>query len=252
MSQILKLKAHGARIRATLAAHTAGFWFWHLLLPLLLGLLLWKVYPATGWDDAVERWYYDPVSRSFPLRDVIWMTAGMHTGLKLAMIAIGVAVFGAWVATFFNAELRRERGRLAWIWLAMLVASQFIALLKSQSIHHCPWDIADYGGYAPHLALFDRLPAGITPGRCFPGGHASAGFMLMALYFGLRHDRPRWAHASLLGALLLGGSMGWSQAMRGAHFVSHTLWSAWVVWLVLLAAYLLFPLQSATVNQNKK
>lgn len=233
---------------SALKQHSWAFWLWHLGLPLLLGLLLWQIYPATGWDEQVERWYYDPVARTFPLRDVVWMTAGMHTGLKLLVIALGVALFGAWATSFYDPRLRSERGRLAWAWVSMLVASQVVALLKKNSIHHCPWDIADYGGYAPHLALFDALPAGMTPGRCFPGGHASAGFVLMALYFVLRHDQPQWARGALWGALLLGGIMGWSQTMRGAHFVSHTLWSAWVVWLVLLAAYLLFPPRIGTAQ----
>ncbi len=252
MPRFLTLKSYTAQVKQGIAQHAPAFWLWHLVLPLLIGLLLWKSYPATGWDDLVEHWYYDPATRSFPLRDAVWMTAGMHTGLKLLVIALGMMVLGTWIATFFNPELRAERRRLAWIWLAMLIASQLVGLLKSQSIHHCPWDVIDYGGYAPHLALFDILPAGITPGRCFPGGHAAAGFVLMALYFGLRHDRPCWARWSLVGALVMGSIMGWSQTMRGAHFVSHTLWSAWVVWFVLLAGYLLFPVQlSAGGRRNK-
>ena len=226
---------------AHLQQHSRYFWFWHLVLPLLLGVLLWKVYPATGLDDIVERWYYDPATHSFPLRDVVWMTAGMHTGLKLLVVTLGVIVFASWLTTFFDPRLRGERRRLAWVWVSMGLASLVITQLKRTSIHHCPWDIVDYGGYAPHLALFDSLPANVTPGRCFPGGHASAGFVLMALYFALRKDHPQWARLALASGLILGLIMGWSQTMRGAHFVSHTLWAAWVVWLLLLGAYVLFP-----------
>lgn len=226
---------------ALIRQHPARFWLWHLGLPLLLGLLLWQVYPATGLDDLIEHWYYDPAARAFPLRDGVWLTVGAHSGLKMLVIAVGLAAFFAWLASFFELGLRFERRRLGWIWGAIALASAAISLLKQGSIHHCPWDIADYGGYAPHLALFDSLPAGIKAGRCFPGGHASGGFALMALYFGLRDERPRAARAALLGALALGWVMGWAQTMRGAHFLSHTLWSAWIVWLVLLAAYLVFP-----------
>ena len=225
----------------SLRGRGAGFWFLHLGLPLLLGLLLWRVYPQTGLDYLVEDWFYDRRLHVFPWRDHILMTAGMHAGLKTLVLALAIAVFLVWIGSLLGLVARSERRRLGWVWVGIGLASLAVSLLKQTSIHHCPWDIVDYGGYAPHLELFDRLPEGIKAGRCFPGGHASGGFALMALYFGLRDDYPRWAAAGLLFGLALGGVMGWGQTMRGAHFLSHTLWSAWVVWLVLLLCYLLFP-----------
>lgn len=236
-------KLRGARMPsvslASVKQHSWQFWCTHLGLPLLLGLLLLLVYPATGIDDLVQHLYYDSAVHTFPLRDELWLTVGMHTGLKMLVIAVGVAVFGGWLGSFFDIDLQQERRRLAWIWIAMALGSIEVSTLKHFSIHHCPWDIAEYGGYAPHLALFDVLPAGMTPGRCFPGGHASGGFVLMALYFALRDDHPRSARLVLIGALGLGSAMGWAQTMRGAHFLSHTLWTAWVVWMLLLLVYLL-------------
>jgi membrane-associated PAP2 superfamily phosphatase len=224
-----------------------SFWFWHLALPLLLGLMLWRVYPMTGLDALVQGWYFEPATRSFPLREQVWLSAGMHAGLKMLVVALSIAVFAVWLATFFGVGPRQERRRLGWIWIAIALAAQAVLQLKQASIHHCPWDIVDYGGYAPHLALFEALPDGIKPGRCFPGGHASGGFSLMALYFGLRDDRPQLARWVLGLTFALGCVMGWAQTMRGAHFLSHTLWSAWVVWLVLLLAYLVFSPQPKPV-----
>ena len=226
---------------AAVRQHPASFWLWHLALPLGLGLLLWKFYPATGIDPLIQSWYYDPSAHAFPLRNEPWLTIGMHSGFKMLTIAFGVVVFGAWAISYCERTLQPEQRRLGWIWISMLIASATISKLKEASMHHCPWDLIDYGGYAPHLALFDELPTQIQPGHCFPGGHASAGFVLLALYFGLRDDRPGQARAALFGAIGLGLVMGWSQTMRGAHFLSHTLWSAWVIWLVLLLCYLVFP-----------
>lgn len=217
------------------------FWWWHLVLPLIFGLLLWRVYPSTGIDEIIQSWYYDSHAHTFPLRNEAWLTIGMHSTLKMLAIAFAVLVFAAWAISFFEPALQPERRRLGWIWIAIALASAVISTLKGASIHHCPWDLAGYGGYAPHLSLFDALPASIEPGHCFPGGHASGGFALIALYFGLRDDRKQLANAALTGALMLGFIMGWGQTMRGAHFLSHTLWSALVVWLVLLLCYLVFP-----------
>jgi membrane-associated PAP2 superfamily phosphatase len=36
----------------------------------------------------------------------------------------------------------------------------------------------------------------------------------------------------LTAILVLGALFGWAQLARGAHFASHTLWSAWLCWIV--------------------
>ena len=73
-------------------------------------------------------------------------------------------------------------------------------------------------------------------GRCFPAGHASAGFGFVAGYFAFARDAPRVARAWLVAALLAGLIFGLAQQVRGAHFMSHTLWTAWLCWCVGLAA----------------
>lgn len=48
-------------------------------------------------------------------------------------------------------------------------------------------------------------------------------------------------------ALLAGGlALGWMQQLRGAHFLSHTLWSAWIACAIVLA--LLVLLQERAVR----
>ena len=104
-------------------------------------------------------------------------------------------------------------------------------------MHGCPSDLITYGGNLPLLGLFEHIPQGTEAGHCFPGGHASGGFALMAFFFAFREYQPNFAMAMLALALVLGFSMGWAQMMRGEHFLSHNLWSAWVVWLVLFVLF---------------
>ena len=35
---------------------------------------------------------------------------------------------------------------------------------------------------------------------------------------------------ALVAALPAGLLLGWAQQLRGAHYLSHTLWSAWICW----------------------
>ncbi len=48
----------------------------------------------------------------------------------------------------------------------------------------------------------------------------------------LRGRHPRAARAWLAAALLAGLAFGGTQYLRGAHYPSHTLWTAWLCWLI--------------------
>jgi membrane-associated PAP2 superfamily phosphatase len=62
----------------------------------------------------------------------------------------------------------------------------------------------------------------------------------MAAYFCLRQNNAPGAMKWLLVAVCIGFILGISQQMRGAHFMSHTLWTAWLCWTVGWLSHLLF------------
>ncbi|WP_348943958.1 phosphatase PAP2 family protein [Chitinibacter sp. FCG-7] len=222
-----------------------AFYLGHLLFPALLAALLLWVYPQQ-WDLALISPYYDGVQHQFALRNNFFLNAVMHTGLKSALWFIPLSLLALLLCArfggpFFASSLLPYRRRMIWILLGLALSALVVQILKRNSIHACPWDLNLFGGQAPLLPLFADLPIGQSPGRCLPGGHASGGFSLLAFYFALRDEQPRWALRSLVLALGLGIVMGWGQMMRGAHFLSHNLWTLWWVWLVLLLLYLLYP-----------
>lgn len=151
------------------------------------------------------------------MRDAWGLTVLGHEGLKWTML-------GVWAACLAWRPLRRGA-------LLMAVAALSVTLLKQSSPYSCPWDLVEWGGAA--------VPPG--PGRCLPAGHPVSGFMLFGLYFALRPERPRAARAALLAAWVVGLAAGAVQVARGAHFVSHVLWTAWAAWAVTLAADALIP-----------
>jgi len=195
---------------------------------------------ATRLDLALAAPYYDPVNHAFPWR-FAWVTKYLvHRYLKYALLLVGIAV---WVAALwtrwrprdgFFASHRRRWWCVAWSFVAVPVV---IAVLRRLSPMHCPWEIADFGGYAPYFDLFTAPPAGVRAGHCFPAAFVASGSWLLA--FALLWFPERKARSVAIGAaaLLLAFAMGWVQQMRGAHFLSHTLWSLWLSWAVVLLVH---------------
>jgi membrane-associated PAP2 superfamily phosphatase len=230
-------------------SYTLQFWCLHLALPVLLGALLAFVYPSSGIDAWLIARFYDTNSLTFPLKENWFLERILHQGLKELMVVISLLMLGLWLLGFKLGTYTRQKWlqdyhrQFLWVFVAMLIATSAIAILKHASNYACPWDLVVYGGNKVLIPLFGFLPAGAAPGHCFPGGHASGGFALIAFYFAFRDSQPKLAKAGLVAAIFFGSLMGWAQMMRGAHFMSHNLWTAWIVWMIVLALYLLWPPQ---------
>jgi membrane-associated PAP2 superfamily phosphatase len=207
-----------------------------LVLP-LSGLLLAWIGRYSGLDLQLGDAMFDPVSRSFPWRENWFAAVFMHVWMKYLFTCMGGAVLIALSANvlFPSSYLSRPmRGKLLVVLAAFITVPLAVGIIKSQSIHHCPWDLLRYGGAAPYLRLFDDLPVNVQPGHCFPAGHASSALWLPAISVFCLPDRPRAALLVFAVALLPGLAMGWVQQMRGAHFLSHTLWSTWIASLLVV------------------
>jgi membrane-associated PAP2 superfamily phosphatase len=130
-----------------------------------------------------------------------------------------------------------HRRVLLFIALSLTLAPATVSSLKHVTNKHCPWDLQDYGGLLPYTRLLEASPAD-KQGRCFPAGHASAGFSLLAFYFaGRMRGNARWARLGLALGLGAGAVLGLGRMVQGAHFLTHTLWSGLVCWTVIALLY---------------
>ncbi|NUP97068.1 MAG: phosphatase PAP2 family protein [Planctomycetaceae bacterium] len=215
----------------------ARFLALHVGLPLALAALLLAVFELTPLDTAIEDRFYDPQSREFPWRHTFLFEDLIHDAGKIVVIAFGVLVLGAFVASFFRERIASWRRPLAYVFLTLALGPAATSGWKDLSPKHCPWDLAMYGGHAPHTTLLEPVPEGVKRGRCFPCGQASSGFSLMALYFALRHRNRKLARRGLWLGLAYGGTLGFGRMVQGAHFLSHVLTTALVCWLVAWLLY---------------
>lgn len=207
--------------------------------------VLWVGFPIGGSIDLtlIDPWM-NP-SGQFLLRDNWYLTELSHRYVKDLMILVYVSFLLLWVGSFKLKALTPYRWRYGYFITLVILSTAMIGLLKSQSAHACPWNstIATAQGFFWDFST--------TQGHCFPGGHAATGFALMAGYFIFRLSDPKRAYFFLISGLILGFALGWAQMMRGAHFLSHNLWTAWVIWLINVVFYVFnYHKFSPLSNQN--
>lgn len=204
-----------------------------------LAMLAW-LFGSCGWDEQATAFFFSAQSHSFPLRDT-WVNknllhdAGKQLPALLAIALLVLRVRGRIPASRWH-DWRQET---VYALAVLLVSTGIVGFLKDTAPIYCPWSLADYGGSAAHYTLGDWLggmiPAQVGAGYCWPSGHAAGAFGMIGVYFALRARRHRSAHPVLLLLLAWGALAGYTQIARGAHFVSHVLWSMTICLTVALA-----------------
>lgn len=197
---------------------------------LLFSAIAWD---ASGLDMAAAQWFGGP--GGFPLRDH-WLFSGvLHEGGRLVSwgVVTWLCVSVWWPAGCLRRIDAPHRLQLA---ISSLLAVLLVSGIKSMSTTSCPWDLADFGRTARYISHWQWGAGGDgAGGHCFPAGHASAGFAFVGGYFAFREQSPVFARRWLAAALGAGFVLGIGQQIRGAHFMSHTLWTACVCWCAALA-----------------
>ncbi len=190
----------------------------------------------SGVDTYLADLFYGLEGNHWQLKNS-WITSVLiHKGGKYFSIFLLLVVISLWVSSYFIFSLAAWKNRFRYVVIASISGSLLVSIGKTLSNISCPWDFSRYGGSLEYISLLDQL--WIRNGsHCFPAGHASAGFAWVSLYFLGRQLRSSWRWWGLAAALMLGVIFGISQQLRGAHFISHDLWSFGTCWIVSLIFY---------------
>lgn len=197
-------------------------------------------------DRNLADFIYQSAGNKWSLRDD-WVTAALiHLGGKyfsISMLLIAVLLL---LASYIFPRCKSWKYRLRYLVTTTLLGTIFVSIGKSVSNISCPWDFDRYGGTLEYISLAEQLWLR-NGSHCFPAGHASAGFAWVALYFVGLHNNSIWRWWALGFALFLGCTFGISQQLRGAHFLSHDIWSFGFCWMVSLICYavMLKPYESS-------
>lgn len=211
---------------------------WRWTLPLLLvGFGLIELTEIDLWlqdrfyDFGTGRWLVE--ARDFWPR-VLFYSGPKYVLVTGALLLIGLALGPLrWRRRWLAPAVRR---RDLWVVIATLATGPaLISAGKATTNVFCPYEIQRYGGDVAYMKVCAVYPAGERParrGRGFPAGHASGGFALVALAGLASTRRGRWIGLGI--GLAAGWAMGLYQMAKGAHYLSHTVVTMGVLWLVFL------------------
>jgi len=214
------------------------FWWGSLRIPLMLFVFSAVVLATTNVDiDVARRVFFDPVAHHWRGAGNWWVNEFVHIGGRWLVRVMVLVALLIWASAFTDRRRLHWRRPAAYFAISVILTVGIVGLLKTLTNVHCAWDLAPFGGRFPYVPLFAHRPEYLAPGQCFPAAHASSGYALMALYFVFRERNRQWALAGLACGVVAGLVFGLAQQSRGAHLLSHDVWSAMLAWLIPLTVY---------------
>ncbi|MDM8087686.1 sulfatase-like hydrolase/transferase [Parasutterella secunda] len=215
-----------------------SLWAW-LLLPLWC-LTLLILFPPQTLDIAISGLFFD--TQGWPLKNDFFFNVVLYKSSKI--IPIGAALASVYVLV--KNLIANRRGlqpdsywiyRPLYIIIAMLACVLVVWWLKASTGVYCPWSVSYFSG--DHALREPTWSWVFQDGRCWPSGHSGTGFCLLALFFALRDKYPQLARKTLVAVLLLGIICSLTRIVQGAHFLSHTLATALIDWIICAGLYVL-------------
>ena len=194
------------------------------------------LFEFTHLDLVIQNLFYDPVLNEWAVdRSDSFLRLIFYDGIKI-LYALFVLLLLIVLVFFRNKPIvfKHKQGLLIVLLSAMLVPLT-IGSLKAVTNVPCPKNIQLYGGDYPYVRVLAHYPEGFHQDnniKCYPAGHASGGFALMSLFFLFSTRRSR--NIALISAVMMGWSTGSYKMLIGDHFLSHTLVSMLLAWLIIL------------------
>ena len=159
----------------------------------------------------------------------------LYDGIKNLLILFAVAILFSLIFLRKKELIQEYKKGLIIVLLAAIFVPVIIGSLKAISNTPCPCNLVNFNGTYPDTKVFDSYPKDFvqtSKAKCWPAGHASGGFALMALFFLFK--TPKNQKRALAAALVIAWSMGLYKMLLGDHFLSHTIITMIMAWLIIL------------------
>jgi len=190
---------------------------------------------VSGTDIWVQNHFYNPVSHQWILdREDPILNFIFYDGIKRLIIIFNVLVLIALIVGWKKPFLARYRKGLIIVLLSSIFVPVIVGSFKATTNIPCPKNLEIYGGVYPHTCVWEKYPSTFCNQKkikCWPAGHASGGFALLSLFYLFRKRRAKIIVLS--GVMVVGWSMGTYKMLIGDHFLSHTVITMIMAWLII-------------------
>ena len=208
----------------------------HILITAILLISVIAIFQFTDLDIFIQSFFYNFDTKNWLIdKDEPILKFFFYDGIKnlLILFAVNILIFLIFLR---KKELIQEYKKgLIIVLLSAIFVPVIIGSLKAISNTPCPCNIVNFNGTYPDTKVFDSYPKDFiqtSKAKCWPAGHASGGFALMALFFLFK--TPKNQKRALVVALVIAWSMGLYKMLLGDHFLSHTIITMIMAWLIIL------------------
>lgn len=194
------------------------------------------IFELSNFDLMVQDYFYDfhsqkwIIDRNSPVLKFIF-----YDGIKKLLITIWAMLLVILIFYSKSKLVQEYKQGLFIVLFSAIMVPAVVGLLKGTTKVPCPRNISDYNGKHPHVSVLQQYPANfyITKRiKCWPAGHSTGGFALLSLFFLFKRKRNKII--SLIAAITLGWLMGTYKMLIGDHFLSHTIITMILSWLIIV------------------
>ena len=224
---------------------TKKIWIYYLMLENLnkqitittiLLIVVIALFQFTQLDITIQNFFYNFETKTWIIdKDEPILKFFLYDGLKKALIFFAVAILFSLIFFRKKALIQEYKKGLIIVLLAAIFIPLIIGSLNAITNTPCPCNIVDFGGTYPLIKVFDTYPKDFvqpSKAKCWPAGHASGGFALMALFFLFK--TPLNQKRAIIVGIVVGWSMGTYKMLLGDHFLSHSIITMMMAWLIIL------------------
>jgi membrane-associated PAP2 superfamily phosphatase len=170
-------------------------------------------------------------SGGFPWEHSFWLDDVLHEGGRYLVKRLFFLNLALLLFSYFIKPLRTWRMAFLYVAITTVASTTIVSILKHLTTLPYPFVLTEFGGSREWVSLGQMFAPEIPAGRCFPAGHASAGYAWICLAF-LFPFGTRKFYLALIPGLLLGMIFGICQQFRGYHFLSHDIATLAVCWAI--------------------
>ena len=207
-----------------------------LLITTILLVVVVALFQFTQLDIIFQENFYNYETKSWLIdKNEPILKFFLYDGLKKLLILFAVLVLFSLIFLRKKKIVQEYKKGLIIVLLSAIFVPLVVGSLKATTNIPCPCNIVNFGGNYPDVKVFDSYPKDFIQKKkikCWPAGHASGGFALMALFFLFKTARNK--KIAIITALVIGWSMGTYKMLLGDHFLSHTIITMLIAWIIIL------------------